>query len=367
MTTRSSRRHFARQPRKGIALVLSLVLIVVLSATAAVALSMVGSERRVVEDQEAAAEAYAIARSAYGQFIANPTGSMAFNPLTFTGPDSAKFVFSDGYAWVSIQRIRPSINQSAILFLIRSRAVRTANRRSNTPVAERVFAQYAQWLTGTMPVPAAWTSLTGISKNGGSGTISGMDACLGANPVAGVGVPTSPGYMQNGGVYVPLGSPPIYDMGAQADANALMKLDWKGIVGGTSLTPDIVLPGGAWPSFADVNYWPVILVDQAADWTLPANGRGILIVRRNMIINGSVNWDGIILVGGSLTSNGNNTVGGVVFSGLNVLLGESVAVSSLGNGNKTYTYDSCKVALAAARFIGLSALRNTSADNWQSY
>jgi hypothetical protein len=156
-------------------------------------------------------------------------------------------------------------------------------------------------------------------------------------------------------------------MGAQADANALIKIDWKGIVAGTSLTPDITLPGGAWPNFADPNYWPVIYIDQAAAWSLPASGRGMLVVRRNMIINGSLNWDGIILVGGSLSSSGNNNVSGAVVTGLNMILGEVVTPSDLGNGNKTYTYDSCKVASAAARFTGLSALRNTSADNWQSY
>ena len=347
---------------------LALILVVVLSATAAAALSMVGGERRVVEDQEAASEAYAIARSAYGQFIANPQGSLAsFNATTFTGPDSAQFLFSDGYAWVSIQRIRPSVNQSAILFLIRSRGVRTANKRSNTPVAERVFAQYSQWLTGRMPVLAAWTSLTGLQKNGGSGTISGVDVCGQAAAVAGVALPTSPGYVQNGGVYVPVGTPPVTDMGSQADANAMINIDWKGIIAGTSLTPDLVLPAAAWPSFSNVNYWPVIYVDQASAWSLPTSGRGMLVVRRNLIISGSLNWDGIILVGGSLSSSGNNNVSGAVVTGLNMMLGEVVTPSDLGSGNKTYAYDSCKVASAAARFTGLSALRNTSADNWQSY
>jgi hypothetical protein len=349
-------------------LILALILIVVLSATAAAALSMVGSERRVVEDQEAASAAHAIARSAYDRFLVDPTGALAsFDPLVFTGPDSAQFTFSDGYAWVSVQRVRPSVSGSAPLFLIRSRAVRTDGRPANTPVAERVFAQYAAWQTGAMPTLAAWTSLSGLTKNGGSGTISGADNCGSATPVAGVAVPTSPGYQQSGGSSVPSGAPNILDMGPQADANAMIKINWSGIVGGTAIIPDVALPGGVWPTFTNANYWPVIYVDQAGSWALPGSGRGLLIVKNDMSISDSKQWDGVILVGGTFTSNGNNVVSGALVTGLNVLLGQSVGQSDVGNGTKTYRFDSCNVEKVGEQFKGLAPLRNTSADNWGSY
>ena len=358
----------ARRERRGMALILSLILVVVLSATAAAALSMNGSERRVVEDQEAAAEAHAMARSAYDQFLTDPVDLLpTFDPTTFTGPDSAQFNFSNGYAWVSVQRIRPSVAGSATLFLVRSRAVRTSERPGNMPVAERVFAQYAQWQTGAMPTLAAWTSLTGLKKNGGAGTISGSDNCSALGPVAGVAVPAAPGYQQNGGSSVPSGAPNILDMGTQAEANALIKIDWAGIVGGKSLVPDIVLPSGSWPSFSNSNYWPVIYVNQSGSWSLPGNGRGLLIVRNDMTISGSLQWDGIVLVGGTLTSNGTNSVHGAVVTGLNVLIGENPGVSDIGNGTKTYRYDSCNVAEAGRRFAGLAPFRNTGSDNWKTY
>jgi hypothetical protein len=362
------RRRARRQPRKGAALVLTMILLVVLSATAAAALSMVGSERRVIEDQEAAALAHTMARSAYNEFITDPQVLLpTFDPMTFAGPDSAYFTFSDGYAWVSVQRIRPSVSGSPVLFLIRSRAVRTSHRPGKTPVAERVFAQYAQWQTGSMGTLAAWTSLTGLTKNGGAGTISGADNCGVAGAVAGVAVPASPGYQQNGGSSVPSGSPNILDMGPQSDANAMIKIDWSGIVTATSLAPDLSVPGAAWPSFANPDYWPVIYVDQAASWALPASGRGLLVVRNNMTISDAKQWDGIILVGGTFTSNGNNTVSGALVTGLNVLLGQSVSTSDVGNGTKAYRFDSCNVDQAASRFRGLAPLRNTSADNWKSF
>ena len=358
----------ARRERKGMALVLSLVLVVVLSATAAAALSMTGSERRVVEDQEAAFEAHAMARSAYDQFLTNPEVLLpSFDPLTFVGPDSTQFTFDDGYAWVSVQRIRPSISGSAPLFLVRSRAVRTADRPVRIPVAERVFSQYAQWQTGAMPTIAAWTSLTGLGKNGGAGTIAGSDNCGQSTAVAGVAVPAAPGYQQNGGSSVPAGSPNILNMGTQGSANGMIKIDWEGIVGGTSLTPNIALPSGTWPSFTNANYWPVIYVNQAGTFSLPGSGRGLLIVRNDMEISDALQWDGVILVGGALTSNGNNTVSGALVTGLNVLLGENPGMSDVGNGTKTYRYDSCNVSKAGEQFKGLAPLRNTGADNWATY
>ena len=354
--------------RKGIALVLALVLVVILSVAAASALAMVGSERRVVEDQEAAAGAHAMARSAYDQFIASPTGFMpSFTPTTFVGPDSAQFTFSDGYAWVRVQRVRPSVAGSMPLFLVRSRAVRTIDRPVHTPVAERVFAQYAQWQDLDMPAMAAWTSLSGLVKNGGTGTISGVDNCSASSSVAGVAVPNTPGYTQSGGSSVPSGSPNILNMGTQAQANGMVGIDWVTILGGMALSADITLPGGSWPSFTNPNYWPVIYVDQAGTFALPTSGRGMLIVKNNMTIGGSLTWNGVILVGGTLVSNGNNTIKGAMVTGLNVLLGQVVGVSDVGNGTKTIKFDSCNVADATDRFNGLAPIRNSGADNWKSY
>jgi len=367
MSPHTLHRGISRRSRKGAALAISLFLIVVLSATAAAALSMVGSERRFVDDQEAAAEAHAMARSAYDQFMANPVVALAgFAPPTWTGPDSVYYAFSDGYAWVRVQRIRPAVLDTAAIYLVRSRAVRTIERPVLTPVAERAFAQYATWDEGTMSANAAWLSLSGLQKTGGAGTLSGTDNC-GGTPVAGVAVPNVPGYTQAGGTSVPVGSPPILNMGTQAQANAAVTINWAGIVGGTALAPAVKFPGGSWPSFSDPNYWPIIYVDQAGDWSLPGDGRGTLVVRNNLTLGGSVQWRGIILVGGTLTSNGNNTVNGTVVTGLNVLLGQSVPASSLGNGSKTFQYNSCDVAAAANSFGGLAPLRNTSADNWPSY
>ena len=54
-------------------------------------------------------------------------------------------------------------------------------------------------------------------------------------------------------------------------------------------------------------------------------------------------------------------------TGLNVTARPVVAVSDVGNGTKTYRYDSCNVAQAASKFGGLVPLPNTSVDNWATY
>ena len=357
-----------RSARRGSTLILALLLVIVLSAAVAGLYGMLGSERTALGDQEAQAGAYDIARSAYDRFLANATGTLAgFSPPTWTGPDSAKFTFSNGFAFVRVQRVYPSVSGKPAVYLVSSRGVLTAFRSGKTPAAERIYAQYVQWSSGTMGTLAAWTSLSGLAKSGGSGIVSGVDACGAAAAVGGVAVPTLPGYVQSGGSSVPSGSPNIVDMGTQANANAMIPVNWAGIVNGSALTPDLTIPGSSWPSFAVPSYEPVIYVNQASEWTLPGDGRGVLIVRNDMQLSGSQKWDGIILVGGRMTSSGNNTIGGAVVTGLNLLLGEIVLPSDLGSGTKTFTYNSCKVGAAAARFAGLAPLRNTTIDNWPSY
>ena len=80
-------------------------------------------------------------------------------------------------------------------------------------------------------------------------------------------------------------------------------------------------------------------------------------------------WDGIVLVGGKLTSNGNNTTSGATLSGLNLLLPgaiqppPSTVDDATANGQKTYLYNSCNVARAATRMRHYVAMSNTWIDD----
>ncbi|HMH26929.1 MAG TPA: hypothetical protein VK542_10140, partial [Gemmatimonadaceae bacterium] len=220
------------------------------------------------------------------------------------------------------------------------------------------------WEPAPMQVLAGWTALSGLQKNGGAGTLGGIDLCGDSSAVAGVVVPVNPGYT---GKVVAVGDPPVDSVAPDSVA-----IDWNGIVNGNSITPTITIPGGSWPtaamiaSFADTlsTYYPIIRVN--GDFVLPSAGTGMLIVTGSLTLNGSVGWRGVLLVGNDITSNGNNGIAGATVSGLNVKLGTYVP-GSQANGTKQYNYDSCEVAKSTTTMGALVTLRNTWVDNWVEY
>ena len=284
MPNQSGRRR-RLSARRGVTLPMTLLIVVVLSALAAGAFTRVGSERRTIDNQEATLDAYTMARTGLDQFLSDPrNGPFAFDPTTFVGPDSGTITMTGGYARIIMQRIRPAVGTTvAALYIVRARGVKTISGVSGAPSAERTVALIAAWQPSNMNVLSAWTSLTGLQKNGGSGTLSGVDNCGSAATVAGVAVPNNPGYSQNGGSSVPNGSPNIMNLGTQAQGAAAVGIDWTNILNGSSMDFDITIPGGSWPSSSTFSTsWPVIFIDQAGDYSLPTDGRGTLVVRNNL-------------------------------------------------------------------------------------
>lgn len=350
----------ARRP--GFALPMTLLVIVLLTVALAAMYTVTSSERRVVDNQREQIRAFALAETGLELFLGN-RAAYGFTGVPGAAPESTRIALTSGYADVIMTRVRPTVGLSDPVFVVRSRGVSTSPRLSDQPMAERTVAQYAIWKINPMPVVAGWTSLSGLAKTGTSGTLSGVDACTPAQAsVAGVATPTG-GYT---GPSAPLsGNPAQRALGTQEQANTAVDIDWAGIVAGTALAADITIPSGSWPSFTDASYWPVIKAD--GDFTMPGSGRGLLIVTGNLTVAGSDTWNGVVLVGGNLTSNGNNTVSGAVVTGLNVKLGQTVPPNSLGNGNKTFRYNSCNVMAAMSRFQALHTWPNAWVDNWPSY
>jgi hypothetical protein len=359
--------------RRGATLPLTILMVLLLSVIVAAGFSRVSSERRVNADMNAQVDAYAIAMSGLQQYMAGVTSAPAATVVdSVTG-------LTGGKAYINIWQLRASAGGNPAIYVITSRGVNTTAQKydPSSPAAERTVAQYATWLPASFTVSSAWTSITGLHKNGGSGTISGTDNCGAASAVAGVAVPTTAadggaGYNQNGGSSVPSGSPAISNIGANTAAAAnSVPVDWNAIRNGNAITPTVTINSGTagWPSSFPAGYWPTIYVRNGdnGNFTLPSDGQGMLIVEGNVTISGSTQWKGIILVGGTLTSNGNNTVLGAVVTGLNVKLGKTVGVSDVGNGTKTYRYDSCNVANALNNFASFVALRNGMVDNWPTY
>lgn len=355
--------------RPGFALPFALLVIGFLTVGAATAFSRVDGETRIARNREAAADAFALAQSGLERFAVDRY-NLGFQTQPPLASESTRIALPGGYADVISRQIRPKTATSQAMFVIKARGVRQAGSMSWTPPAVHTVGQYAFFREGQMQVLSGWTSLTGLRKNGGSGTISGHDNCGVAPSVAGVALPDA-SYIQNGGQLVPEGSPDFYYMGTQGQMASQIKIDWDGIVNHNAVVPDVTITcsGGScspsFPTFTDPNYWPVVKV--VGNYSMPWSGRGTLIVTGNLVINGSDQWRGIVMAGGTITSDGDNTVLGATITGLNVLLGQTVPINDVGNGTKTYQYDSCNVEKAVTRFSSLVLIPNTWIDNWSSW
>jgi hypothetical protein len=353
--------------RRGFAIPVAILVILVLTIMVAGGFSLVSAERRSVADQKSQISAFRIAEQGLEVFLVRRDSLMKDKPgytKVPTGNDSIRINLSGGYADVTLTRLRAPRGNQAGLYVVRSRGVETAGAYAGTPQGVRTVAQYALWEPAPMQVLAGWTALSGLQKNGGAGTLGGIDLCHDSAAIAGVMVDMNPGYE---GKTVAVGNPPIDSIAPDS-----VEIDWAGIVNGNSIEATITIPGGSWPTaamnaaWADSNstYYPIIRIN--GDYVLPSSGKGMLIVTGSLVINGSDGWKGVILVGGIITSNGNNGVQGAVVSGLNEKLGIPVDIS-LANGTKEYNYNSCEVSKATTTMGALVTLRNTWVDNWVEY
>jgi hypothetical protein len=351
-----------RLDRKGATLPLTIIVLALMGVAVAITYSRVSAERRISSDGKAQVGAFSVAQSGLSRYIATvagkPGATVDVNYNNLPG----------GTAQVSLRMLRESTTTLLpAVYVITSRGVYTGAKRFNSliPAAERTVATYALWTPMPFDLNAGFTSLSGITKNGSSGALSGVDHCGVGAAIPGVAVPN--------GTYV--GDPTVIngnpddtpvgmgtgDIGGTAKDQ--VGINWAGILAGTYLPASFVHP--AWPNAAQMNNWPVTRVN--GDLTLPGSGKGILIVTGNLTISGGDTWEGLVLVGGTITSNGNNTVYGATVSGLNVKIGIAVTPSTVANGNKLYQYDSCALNRALGKVGSLERVRNGWTDTWSSY
>jgi hypothetical protein len=359
--------------RRGFAIPIAILVIVALTIMIAGGFSLVSAERRSVADQKSQIGAFRIAEQGLELYLVRRDSLMAGKP-SYTKvpgaiPDTVTINVPGGFAQVTLTRLRAVKGSQSGLYVVRSRGVETEGAYAGSPQAVRTVAQYALWEPASMQVLAGWTAMSGLEKNGNSGTLGGIDLCGDSAAIAGVVVPISPGY---DGKMVAVGNPPVDSIPAPDS----VAIDWNGIVNQNQIQATITIPGGSWPtaameaSFADTSsrYYPIIRVN--GDFTLPSSGTGMLIVTGSLTLSGSVGWRGVLLVGDDITSNGNNGVQGATVSGLNTKLGTYVPGSidpSTANGTKQYNYNSCEVAKATTTMGALVTLRNTWVDNWVEY
>ncbi|MDA1080875.1 MAG: hypothetical protein O2973_04225 [Gemmatimonadetes bacterium] len=354
-----------------------IIIVFVLAGALAAGFSMTRSERII--DDAGRANVYAQSNAETGlQRAMTERASLGLASGTPPATDSVRVTLTHGFADVVVTRVRPVVGTEPAVYLVRSHGYSTASNVAGTPNAEYTATQFATWQAGSMTVKASFMSLTGITKNGAVGEISGIDNCGDSTNVAGVAVPKVPGYSQSGGsIAAVLAGTPLIDstMGATPAAMAPnVGVNWAGMISGALITPDFTsnnagvgFPSSTWFA-ANPGAYPIILVDNLVTetFTVPP-GRGMLIIKGNMAISGSDIWTGVVLVGGVLTSNGNNTITGAVITGLNVKLGLTVGTNAVGNGNKDFLYDSCAVASAVAGMGRMRPYKNTWSNTYAVY
>ncbi len=365
--------------RRGSTLIVVMLLICMMMLAITGAFVRTSAERRNAMDAAAQVDAFTLALDGIDKYIAAVTAVPA------ALPDSQTYTVTGGRVVVTLRAVRLSATDTTLILI--SRGENTAGNRysPDAATATRTVTQLVRWSGATIELPAGFTSLSGFLKNGVAGSLSGVDACATAPAplpsIPGVAVPsisasnlapdyagpTSPISGNPANAAVAIGTP-----GVSGTAKDSIQIDWAGIKARTALTPTYYdkttsPTSGSWPTNAQLSgtNWPVTFVE--GDISLPSGGQGILIVTGNLTMNGSTNWDGIVLVGGVLVSNGNNTIYGGVITGLNVLTGAAVATEDPGNGTKLFQYNSCDVAKALSPFGSWTRLGNARTDNFPIY
>ncbi len=362
--------------RKGAALPMAILVIAILTAAISAGFIASTAESATTGAERAQTRAYELAQQGLERFMSLhgssgycTVGSCVADP-TKVDSEYVQDSLVGGVANVVSMLVRPTTASGQAIFFIRSTGVadksaRVSWRGQATP-ATRTVGIYATYDTTTINVKAAWLSLSGLVKNG-TGVISGVDQCGVAPSVAGVMV-DSGDLVIKGGSFKPAGSPPVDTSKDFNQLKAQTNIDWAGVMAG-SIPADYTIPGQSFPSasqFADTTFWPVIRI-HTNGYSLPTAGQGMIIADSDFTISGSNMWNGLILVGGQLTSNGNNTVAGATMSGLNFLTGGTPSLSTIddatANGNKTYDYNSCYVSKATTKLRKYAGIPNTWSDN----
>lgn len=333
---------------RGFALVATLLALLVLTALAAAGMMLSGTDSDISENTEASVRAFHVADAGLATYVGTRVGTPS-GTQTITVPGGNATVTSRKLSDLAPGRGLHQLTSRGLHQTIAGDAVR------------RLGAVVVTGLPDVDP-PASLASGRPIHKNGGSGEMNGYDGatssdCPTAPQPARAGVAVPPGgYIQDGGSSVPEGDPDILEQ----DSMALLEatgVDWPAVIDGTEFPFDYVVSEDGWPDFDGISEdeYPVVYAD-GSSLSVDSNddGQGTLIVRGDLLMNGSFHWDGIVLVGGSITSDGNQIIHGATISGLNLLLGEEVTETNLGNGTKSFRYHSCNVAAALSRLSWMS-------------
>lgn len=354
MMPHCSKEFRTHRDRDGFALVAVLMVLLGVSALAAAGFLAANTDYRINQSHRAAQKAFYVADAGLDHYLGY--GKMRSDTTTYNHADGTALVWADSLMVV---------DDSSTLYRVTSRATHDAPEGGT---ATREFSTVVLHKAVGLGANAAITAPAGLVKNGAAGDVDGHDYASstdcsvgGQEDVAGVMVPPG-GFTQNGGGGGgPTGfdgNPPIDDTQTAVQILHDLGIDaslWQGIQDGSFAQADYVVSSDGYPNFStdvESDEWPLIVADYSSFSATPdESGRGTLVVQGDLEIDGAFSWDGLVLVGGQITSNGNNHISGSIVAGLNILLGDSPAAVDLGNGTWQYNYHSCNV-MNALKGIG---------------
>lgn len=334
----------AGRDERGFALLAALLALVALSILAAAGVFVVRSDGRISQSHRAAVEARELARAGLSEYLAAATPGA-------TPPAGRTFLYGGDTAHVAAARLLLVSGDSArSLLRLTSRGVRV---RPGRPNAERTAGAVVLDVTGRITPTGAVSSGVPLLVDGGGVAVSGHDACAGGGGGTGTaGAAVPPGGLL-GEVAAVRGEPAVDD---SEPGRALLRRSgvdsatWARLEGGTAGRADAVVPPGAWPD--DFTRWPVVRLDADASTLGSAeSGRGAIVAVGDLTLSEAFRWEGLVLVGGSLTVAGSAAVDGAVAAGLDVHAGATGDTVLLGE-TATVRHDSCAAAAAAERLLG---------------
>lgn len=345
---------------RGFALPLAIFIVTITTLMLTAAFVRTAGEQRMANSSGSTIDALAVARSGLGQYLAY-YDSLQVRPAD---GDSLRMNVNGGYADVVAELVRvPVDTMDPHLYIVRSRGTVIEPVQGSDPQAERLIAQFANWVQGGIQRVAAHTALNGIwyDSLGAALEINGNDACASKPNITGFRAPSLP-WDSTPDLSNTFGVPPMVMGGPIPTVVNELGIDWDGIQSGSfEYDYTSVLPGSDYFTY---------FIDDNLDLT-NAIGTGLLMVTGELRFHGSYNrWNGLVLVGERLTNDADSTViNGVLVTGLDMQIPQPVSPNDLDAFGTLVrvTYNSCDVGLAVARFRGFTPLHNAWIDNWATY
>ncbi len=367
----------------------TLLVTTLLTVMLAASFLLVSAEQRITDNSFGTAQALAIAQAGLQNYFSQFRGLD-----TSSTYDSTRIPETGGYADVVGFRIRPagpSAGTMLALWVIRSSGVATVSTQAGQTSGARTIAQYAQLQPGKLPARAAMVTLNGLRTTGPPGQpypISGHDLnqnlCAGdpggaAADTFAINVPRG-GLIDSGGGSI---SPPTYQYGIPmvdsmpfplpSNLYDTTHIDWAGLLAG-NFTPDYTIPPGPWPAVGGTTYSVGYVT---GDVQLPAGQRrGMLVVAGDVTAVLGTHWDGIIIAGGNFTTSPssltNFDIHGMLVTGLNVALGQSVPMNQAQRGRDVagdppIQWAWCYAQSATNALASLVPIKGSWADTWSTY